>query len=54
MISKLQRFKTMSMGYDVGPGKYLKLQTWKGKEKTTSERMGLDSVSKGPSKSVYY
>ena len=50
---KVDRFKLPNFGSGLGPGKYTILQKWRGKDKKV-ESHGLDAISKGMSKSVYY
>jgi len=56
LLGKVDRFKTQPAGSTLGPGKYNILQEWRGKEDKNKkkERHGLESVTKGLSKSVYY
>jgi hypothetical protein len=51
---KVDRFKRPHHGSGLPPGKYAILQDWHGKEDKKRQRHGLESISKGISKSVYY
>ena len=53
IFGKVDRFKLPKFGSGLGPGKYGILQKWHGKDKKI-ERHGLEAISKGFSKSVYY
>lgn len=56
LLGRVERFKTQQTGSALGPGKYNILQEWRGKEDKNKrkERHGLESITKGLSKSVYY
>ena len=54
-MGKTERLKTFSSGSGLPPAKYAIIQAWKGKDNAKKiERHGLESISKGYAKSVYY
>ncbi len=54
-LAKNKRFKTENYGSGLSPMKYNISQEWRGKDTPkTLNRHGLESISKGCSKSAYY
>ena len=53
-LGNVDRFKMAKFGSGIGPGKYGVIQQWRGKDMKDKNRHGLESISKGTSKSVYY
>ena len=53
-LGNVDRFKLPKFGSGLAPGKYAVVQQWQGKEKKKVDRHGLEAISKGVSKSVYY
>lgn len=54
-LGKVDRFKTSPSGSGLNPAKYNVIQEWRGKEKKTVARHGIEAVSHHVEhKNVYY